>query len=159
MRTWILRLLILNAVIGVIWFGVPFLKSPATQALEQHARLLEFASHRRWERAVPLMAVDYHDAWDMKREEAIAIAMQMLQSFLTLDLQWQLSSVKMEGNTAIITGRMKVAGNGLPPSAEILNYINDLREPFVFTWRKDGWKPRDWRLVHVTQPELARFAP
>ena len=83
------------------------------------------------------------------------MAHQVLQSFFTLDLQWQLVTVKVEGKTALITGRIKATGNGAPPSSEILSRVNNLADPFVFTWRKDGWKPGDWRLVSVSQPDLA----
>jgi hypothetical protein len=32
--------------------------------------------------------------------------------------------------------------------------VNALREPFTMTWRKKSWKPWDWELIRVEQPEL-----
>lgn len=155
MRAWILRIVAANLVIGALWFGLPFLKSPATQALDQHLQLIHFAAHRNWTRAHPLLAEDYRDGWNMKRDEAISVAHEMLQGFLILDLAWKPTSISVKGRNAILTGSIKVSGSGAGFSSEIINRVNQLREPFIFTWRKDGWKPGDWRLVGVSQAELA----
>ncbi|MCE9518721.1 MAG: hypothetical protein K8R87_04045 [Verrucomicrobia bacterium] len=159
MRTWILRILAINLVVSAVWFGWPFLKSAKSQALDQQQRLVSEVSQRDWKQTLALMAEDYHDTWDMKREEAVSLGHEMLQSFIVLNLEWKTSSVVMEGKIATITGKIKVSGNGFGFSQEIINKVNNLQEPFVFTWRKDGWKPGDWRLVSLTQPELSGAQP
>ena len=154
MRVWILRILALNLIMVALWFGVP-LKSPATQALKQQDRLIELAAKRKWTQAFLLFADDYQDDWDMKREEAISVANELFQGFLILDLEWKLSSVSKLEKTVVIKGFIKASGSGAGFSSETISRLNNLHEPFVFTWRKDGWKPGDWRLVGVAQSELA----
>jgi hypothetical protein len=158
-RTWILRIVAINLVVSAVWFGGPFLKSSQTQALDQHERLVALVAHRNWKQTLALMAVDYHDAWDMNREEAVSLGHEVLQGFLMLDLAWKPTSVAQEGKTATITGFIKASGTGAGFSQEVVSRLNNLREPFVFTWRKDGWKPDDWRLVSVKQTELAGGQP
>jgi hypothetical protein len=155
MRTWIIRIIVLDLIVTAIWFGVPFLKSPETQALEQHQRFIAFGGNRNWGRVLTLMSVDYRDAWGMKREEAVSLAHELLQGYIALDFQWQPQGVKVQGKTATVTGFIKASGTGGGFSAEIISRINALHEPFVFTWRKDGWKPGDWKLTGISQPELA----
>lgn len=159
MRIWLLRFLALNLAIGAIWFVWPFLKSEKIQALDQHQRLVTVVGHRNWKLTLALLAEDYHDSWDMKREEAVSVGHEFLQSFIVLNLEWKTASVTIAGNIATITGEIKVSGNGFGYSQEIINKVNNLHEPFVFVWRKDGWKPGDWRLVSLTQPELVGLQP
>ena len=159
MRPWILRILAINLIVSAIWFGWPFLKSPTAQALAQHRHLVSLVAHRNWKETLALMAEDYHDAWDMKREEAVSLGHEMLQGFLMLDLEWKPSSVTLEGKTATITGYIKAGGSGAGFSSEVISRVNNLKEPFLFTWRKDGWKPGDWRLLSVKQSELGGGPP
>ncbi len=159
MRTWIFRILAINFVVSAIWFGWPFLKSARTQAFDQHRRLISSVAHRNWKQTLALMADDYHDSWDMKREEAVSAGHELLQGFLTLDLEWKPTSVSIEGKIATVTGLIRASGTGPGFGQEIISRVNNLREPFVFTWRQDGWKPGDWRLVTVQQPELGGAAP
>ncbi len=154
MRTWLPRVLAINLVIGAIWFAWPFLRSAETQALNQHRHLLDRAAHRDWTRVFALMAEGYRDDWNPTREEAVALGRELFQGFLVLDLQWQPSSVVRDGKTATVTGFIKAEGTGAGLSQEVINRVNRLRAPFVFIWRKDGWKPGDWRLVSVAQEEL-----
>jgi len=35
-----------------------------------------------------------------------------------------------------------------------MSRVAELKEPFSFTWRQVSWKPWDWKLVRVDQPEL-----
>ena len=154
MRTWLPRVLAINLVIGVIWFGWPFLRSAETQVLNQHRQLLDRAAHRDWTRLFALMAEDYRDDWNPTREEAVALGRELFQGFLVLALPWQPSSVVLDGKTAPVTGFSKAGGSGAGLSQEIIGRLNRLHSPFVFTWRKDGWKPGDWRLVSGAQEEL-----
>lgn len=159
MRIWLLRILAVNLAISAIWFVWPFLKSGKTQALDQHQRLVSVVAHRNWKQTLALLADDYHDTWDMKREEAISVGHEILQSFIVLNLEWQTASITIDGNTATVSGMIKISGSGLGFTSEIINKVNNLHEPFIFIWRKDGWKPGDWRLVKLTQPELVGLKP
>jgi hypothetical protein len=154
MRTWLPRILAINLVIGAFWFGWPFLRSAETQVLNQHRQLLDRAAHQNWLKVFALMAEDYRDGWDMNREEAVSLGRELFQGFLMLELQWRPTSVVLEGKTATVTGFIKAGGTGAGLSQEIIGRLNRLQSPFVFSWRKDGWRPGDWRLVSVNQAEL-----
>lgn len=155
LRTWLFRIVALQAVLSLLWFAWPFLKSARSQALAQHERLVGHVAHRNWKLILALMAEDYHDAWDMKRDEAVSLGHELLQGFLVLNLDWKTTGVSVSGQNATITGHLKASGSGAGFSQEIINRLNQLRDPFVFTWRKESWKPGSWKLISVGQPELA----
>ncbi len=127
MRTWILRILAINLVISAIWFGWPFLKSAKSQALDQHQHLISIVAHRNWNQTLALMAEDYHDSWDMKREEAVSAGHEILQSFKVLNLEWMTASVAIAGNTATLTGFIIVSGKGFGFSPEVIYKVNNLK--------------------------------
>lgn len=147
------------------WLVWPFFQSSEVQVARSHAELFELAGGRYWTEVGGLMSKDYDDAWGNNAEDAIEIASELLQGFLVLDLQWQTMTVvvdedsKGKGLSATVTGKARIEGNGLGLSQMVMSRLNNLEEPWTFTWRKEDWKPGDWRLVSVTHPKLKDKIP
>ncbi len=49
---------------------------------------------------------------------------------------------------------MQIAGSGSEFAPEIVERVNSLTEPFVLHWRRESWRPWDWKLVRVSNPGL-----
>jgi hypothetical protein len=154
MRRWIIRLLILDLIISIIWFGWPFLQSSKTQVSKQQSALLRVIEKRKWPEINLLIAPDYKDQWDQSRDQSLSVMKQLLGGFFVFTIDMKSLEVSVDGKTAKASGTMKMTGSGAGVSAMVMDAVNKLNQPFSFTWRKDGWKPSDWKLVSIAQPEL-----
>ncbi len=154
MLRWVLRISLASALISIVWFFIPFLRSAESQVKLQQANVLELAAHRNWPRVYLLVAPDYADAWGMKRDEAISAAREALLSFIMVSLDWKPQSVARDGKTVTLSGTIRMSGNGATGSSMIVDHVNRIMKPWVFVWRKDGWKPGDWRLVAIANADV-----
>ena len=154
----VLRLSLAVVLLLLVWMALPFFSSQEEQVLKQHQELFEYAGKRYWSEAAAYLSPEYEDEWGNTSEQAIEGAREAFRGFIVLDLQWQSVEVKVDGTTATITGdvRIEVSGGGL--SQPVMNKVNNLREPWTFTWNKTGWKPGDWKLVHVTNPQIKNIS-
>jgi hypothetical protein len=50
--------------------------------------------------------------------------------------------------------RITLKGRGGPFADMAMGRLDELKQPFSFTWRQRSWKPWDWKLVRIDQPEL-----
>ena len=154
MLRWFLRISLASALISAIWFLIPFLQSAESQAKQQQEKLLDFAAHQNWKRVYLLLAQDYSDAWGMKRDEALNAAHEVLQSFIMVSFDWKLQSAARDGKTVTLTGTIHMTGSGATGSSLIVDHVNRIEKPWVFLWRKDGWKPGDWHLISIANADV-----
>ena len=154
MLRWFLRISLASALISALWFAIPFLRSAESQVKRQHERLLDFAAHRNWPRFYLLLADDYRDAWEMTRTDALNAAREVLSGFLMVSFDWKEEGVSRDGKTVTLTGIIRMSGSG-PSSSMITDHVNRIEKPWTFVWRKDGWKPSDWHLVSVANPDVS----
>lgn len=148
---------LVTLIIGVVmlWYLMPYFHSPETHALKQHQRLIKLAGGRNWTEAKPLFANDYLDAWDNNADQAIEAASEVLSGFIVLDLQIEAAEAhSVAENLVEVRCKLRISGNGAGVSQQVMNEVNRLQEHWTFTWRKDGSKPSDWRLLKVDHPEL-----
>lgn len=153
-----LRILI-PVVLGlvVLWFAWPYLQSEKRQAENMHRKFIALGANRNWAGAGELMARDYEDAWDHNREDALELAAELFQGFLYLNIEWETTEVTVNQGVAKVRGFAKMNGSGGGLSSEIIHKVNSLEQPWVFTWRKESWKANSWKLVSVTNEELANI--
>lgn len=154
MLRWFLRVSIASALISVVWFIIPFLQSAESQVKHQQETLIGFAAKRSWARLNLLIAADYSDAWGMKRDEALNAAHEALQSFIMISFDWKPQSVARDEKTVTLSGTIHMNGSGATGSSMIVDHVNRITKPWVFVWRKDGWKPGDWRLVSIANADV-----
>lgn len=154
MFRWFLRISLASALISIVWFFIPFLRSAESQVKQQQANILEFVAHRNWPRVYLLLAPDYADAWGMKSDEAISAAREALLSFIMVSLDWKVQSVARDGKTVTLSGAIRMSGSGATGSSMIIDHVNRITKPWVCVWRKDGWKPGDWRLVSIANADV-----
>lgn len=151
-RAWLLRGggILLAAV--VIWSGLELMPSRRLAACQE--RLLKAAGDRNWDRVRSLMADDYRDSWGQDREQAVAKASEVLASFLVLEILSEDTAVEREGREATVSAKLRLRGRGNAFGEMIIEHANSLPSQFQFAWRQKSWKPWDWKLVSVSQPEL-----
>lgn len=74
---------------------------------------------------------------------------------MTLVISHEDFTSTIEGDDAVVTAKIVVGGNPIGPIGnEVNRRINQFKEPFVFTWKKESFLPSSWKLISIDQPEL-----
>jgi hypothetical protein len=134
----------------VIWSS-----RPAHVLAKRQASLLAGMESRSGARIARLLAEDYQDRWGFQRNDAVEALLDAGSQFLTLVIKPEDSATVIEGDRAKVTTRLYVSGQAIGPVGhEVTRTINQLKEPFVFTWEKQGFLPSSWRLVSMENPSL-----
>lgn len=156
----VIQVLIPALVVLAVWLAWPYLESDKAQLMRQHQRLLALASDQKWNAVTECIALEYEDQWSMDRAESVALATEMLTGFITLDIEWTTAEVTINDNLAKVRGTAKMSGHGLGPANQfVMDRVNNLEEPWVFTWRRDGRGPRGWKLLSLRNNGLGGPLP
>lgn len=148
------RLLLPGVVLLLLCGWAGFELTPGRQLDRAFDRLLHAAGKRDWKTVRGLMADDYRDRWGQDREQAVSAATQVLQQFLVLKIGAERRSVSRQAREATISARLRLEGRGTGLAEMVIGNVNGLRDDFQFAWRRKSWKPWDWKLVSVNQPEI-----
>jgi len=118
--------------------------------------VLKAASNRNWKKLQTYMASDYKDQWGMDGNQMVQSASNVLSQFFVVDIVATApAQITINGNQAEWSAPLRVEGKGTAIAEAIIEHsATTLRSPFTFTWRKQSWKPWDWKLVSTKQPEL-----
>jgi hypothetical protein len=131
-----------------------WLWQPDRQVRLHTAHLLKAVEGRRWSKVDSFVADNYSDRWNHDKEFVMRESKEVFGQFLFLTIQSETLSSSISGSTGITQDRVKIAGSGSPIAQEVIDRVNRLRQPFVFTWERGSWKPWDWRLTRFDQSEL-----
>jgi hypothetical protein len=138
----------------VVWLVWPYLQSDRRQVEKIHRKLIAQAAKRNWTEAEKFLAQDYEDQWELDRSEAMQLSAELFQGFLYLNIEWETTEVTVNDGIAKVRGIAKMNGSGGGRSSTIMNKVNALEEPWVFTWRKQSKKPDSWKLMSVSNDGL-----
>jgi hypothetical protein len=155
----LIRFLIPAVVVLAVWLAWPYFESDEAQLLRQQKRILTLASDGKWKTVTESIALEYEDQWSMNRIEAVKLAEELLMGFITLDIEWMEPEVTINGNIAKVRGIARMHGTGMGPSQAVKDQVNALKEPWVFTWRKDGSGAQGWKLLSLRNNELGGPLP
>ncbi len=140
-------LAIVAAYIAALW-------QPARQLRLHQANLLRAVEKRNWDRFARFVADDYSDRWGHDKEFVLRESREVFRQFLFLGVRHEICAVqKLEENGTVVV-RIELTGSGGPLADMAKERVNSLAQPFAFRWRRQSWKPWDWQLVAVDQPEL-----
>jgi len=134
------------------WAG--FELTPGRQLDRAFDRLLHATGKRDWKTVRSLMADDYRDQWDQDRDQAVSAGTEVLRQFLILEITAEPRSVSRQGREATISARLHLEGRGTALAEVVMQNANGLRDDFQFAWRRKSWKPWDWKLASINQPEI-----
>lgn len=153
------QILPIASAIAVIFFiGVWLIVSwqPARQIEKKMDRLLTVAGNRHWGKAEKLISENYLDTWGQDRERALDNASEFGRHFLVLNIKPEENAqIETLGDgTRVWRGGLVFSGRGTSIGEMMFSQIRELNDDFVFAWRRESWKPWDWKLVSAEQPEL-----
>jgi len=127
----------------------------ADRQLENRFRgLVEAVEDRNWKKLETYLADDYVDEWGNNRARTLELAQQGFQYFLVLEITPVDPEFTLQGREAEVRTKFDLVGRGRGPAQIVLKEAGKLQEPFVLVWRQESWKPWDWRLISMSQPEL-----
>jgi hypothetical protein len=137
-------------------FAVALWQSRGAVAVpKRQAALVEGIERRSPARVARLMSRDYSDRWGFTREDAVEALADVGSQFMTLVLTADDEQLSIMGGEARLETRLRVGGNPVGPVGnEVTRRVNQLRDPFVFYWAKEGRFPARWRLVSIEQGEI-----
>jgi hypothetical protein len=151
-RAWLTQGGAILLAVAVLWAGFELM--PGRRLARCQERLLQAAGDRNWNRVRELMADDYRDSWGQDRDQAVAQVSGVLGNFLVLEILSEGTAVDRQGREATVSARLRLRGRGNAVGEAILTHANALESQFQFAWTRKSWKPWDWKLVSVSQPEL-----
>lgn len=135
--------LIVAALVALQW-------RPARIVAKRQASLIEGIEKRSPARIQRLLSRDYSDRWEFTSEQIVETMVDAGSQFMALVVTPENQSIVIEEGRATVTARLIISGKPVGPAgAEVTRQINQLKEPFVFTWKKQSFLPSSWRLVKV----------
>ena len=144
--------------IGVVLIGIVafcfLLWQPDRQIRRHHELLLEAVGDRRFGRVEEFLAEDYSDPWNESGKVALKRLREVLRQYFTLTLWEERIGLEVHDGTGTVSAHVRVDGRGTALAEVATKRVNELSEPFLFRWRKESWKPWDWKLVRVENPDL-----
>jgi len=146
-RLLIAAILLACAVLALHW-------RPGRQVRLHQQHLQEAVENRNWKKVAGFVAENYSDSWGQSK----AIAMQRLpdafQDFIACGVLAEGASLEWKNGACAFKARIHIVGSGGPLSQLVIQEMDNLRQPFEFQWRRQSWKPWDWALAGVSQPEI-----
>ena len=135
---------------------VAFQMRPSAQISKRQASLIEGIERRSPPRIQRLLAKDYGDRWGFTSEQLVESMVDAGSQFMALVVTPVNQSVVFgEGGEATVSARVILSCKPVGPVGnEVTRQINQLKEPFVFVWKKQSFLPSSWRLVRVDNVAL-----
>ena len=143
--------------VGILFLGALWLRSwllPERQIPRAQARLLSAIERRDFDAMAGMLANDYRDRWQQGRATVVARSREVFGQFATLTIEREQSALRAESGSWFLSEKLRLKGLGGPLAMAARETLNGLHQPFVMEWRRRGWKPWDWELKSVAQPEV-----
>lgn len=131
-----------------------WLWQPERQVLKHHEHFIKAAETRNWRRVEAFIDAGYSDRWGHDKAFVLRESREILRQFFALSIVSAVGSCDVIGHAATVSATLKMAGTGTPIAEMAKNEVNALRAPFVFEWKRQSWKPWDWKLTRVDHPQL-----
>lgn len=138
---------------GALVWGMAAL-SPDRQVKRVFSEFLGAASGRNWKKVGVLMAPGYRDQWGSDRERALMLGTEAFRNYLVLQIEASEVKVARQGAWATVSAHLKITGRGNAVGEMITQQVNELKGEFQFAWKRQSWKPWDWQLESISEPEI-----
>lgn len=153
LRSWWLPGLALALLVAIPWLIMSWANADR-QLSKKQAEFLEALGSRKASAIEGLLSKDYHDQWGFDRVQAAAAMQDATSHFIALAVQPIDPVATRSGREATVRQRLQISGSGTPLAGEVIRQVNRLKEPFVFTWKRESVWPSSWRLVRIEHPSL-----
>ncbi len=143
--------------VAALALGLPRL-SPERGVERAWAGLVRAIEKNDRERLTAYLTEDYKDAFGLGREQAVELVASVRGQFVvcTIRRERPMRELRDDKRAAVTRALIRVEGQGSPVAAAVVQTAQSTQTPTEFRWRRDTWKPWDWRLVSVDNPEAAR---
>ena len=150
-----LILTIVAIVILIIGYNAIFTWPAEKQAEAKQEKLIAAIEARKWGRVRRLTSADYSDSLGLNRENLVLAGKDVGSQFRTrFELNWEMTDLHQDGDTIVITGNMRLDGEGGPFASIIIKQARPFAsQPFTFRWRKTGALPWKWQLESLSHPD------
>lgn len=139
------------ALIAIFLFGFEW--RPANQVRKQQMALLLAGEKGSESKLNALISADYSDPWGLNKQQILMAFKDARQQFFVMQVVPSDVQLQLDGETATVTSMIEFRGTG--PYAEVLmKEINGLKSPWVFTWKKEGSLPWEWRLIRMENADM-----
>ncbi len=115
--------------------------------------LLREVQNRNWSAVENFLASDYRDDWGDDRARLLQRLRRVSQFLFSLTITTSDAKTQVALPQAAWSARLQLAASG-EAASEVTSRVNSLTTPFQLDWRKESWKPWDWKLVRVSNPDL-----
>ena len=142
-------------IVLLIGYNAIFRWPAEKQALAKQDKLIAAIEARKWGRVQRLTSENYSDSLGLDRENLILAVRDLGSQFWTqLDLNWEMTELKREDDAIVISGNMRLVGEGGPGAPFVVKYARPFANtPFTFRWRKTGILPWRWQMESAHHPD------
>ena len=109
---------------------------------------------RDWSGAGDFISEHYQDDWGHDRKTVLNRLRLVLRAFSSLTITANHPQVSVAAPAGWWSAKVQMAGQGSEFAPEIVARVNGLTEPFALHWKRESWRPWDWKLVRVSNPSL-----
>ena len=148
-RNWIyagiIGLVVLGTYLAQLW-------TPERQVELHSLNLLEAVEESDWADVADFLAESYADDWGHDKAVLLSRLRQTLRYARGGQLGVRDASVRATSEEGEWRARISIEGETNELTAPLVGQFNAVAEPFVLQWRRQSWKPWDWKLVRVSNP-------
>lgn len=144
-------------VVLALWLALPFFS--ASRGVERAwDQVLAAIGDNDAEALGRLLGEEYSDGFGFDRAGAIQMAGVIRAQFVTCTLRRERSEVVMDpsNRSAVTRAHVRLVGNGTPIAQGAIQASAASETPTTFRWRRNSWKPWDWRLISIDNPDAVR---
>ena len=142
---------LLAVIVGIYLFQ---LWQPDRQVHLHSVHLVAALEQKDWPTFEDFLALEYQDQWGHDRELALSRLRQVLHYARNLHIEAQQTIASGSGSEGRWSARIRIEADDNEIAAMIKSRVNVIEEPFELSWRRQSWKPWDWKLVRVTNAAL-----
>jgi len=143
--------LLVAAVLGIYLFQ---LWQPERQVTLHSANLIEALEENDWSDLADFIADNYEDRWGHDRAVVLLRLREVLSYAPNLQIEAIGVAARADDQEGTWSARIQVEADPNEVTALIKGRVNPLDAPFELQWRRQSWKPWDWKLVRVDNPAL-----
>lgn len=145
------------ALVAALLLGLPWL-SPARGVERAWAGVVKAIEKNDRERLAAYLSENYSDGFGLGRGQAVELVASVRGQFLvcTIRRERPMTELAPDKRSAVARALVRVDGQGTPVAAAVVQTSQSTQTPTEFRWRRETWRPWDWRLVSVDNPEAVR---
>lgn len=132
-----------------------WLWQPQRQVQRHSENLLHAFERKDWPRVADFVAPDYQDQWHNDRALLLERSREVFRYLRNVRLAPAPAEVEVGHGNAHWRSRITINGAEGEVMLAVKQRVNSVSTPFDFEWRHASGKPWDWKLVRVTNAELA----